>query len=146
MIPYSYLLVSLQFFLIGVILSVTAFSFVWRPSGAVLFLMGVVVGIAALMRNRLGNFNIVPDLKEGCSLVTNGIYAYIRHPMYTSVILMSLGVSLLSRFYTVLLIVCALLLFVLFLKAKREESLWCSHDRRYEAYRRKTRYFIPYIL
>jgi protein-S-isoprenylcysteine O-methyltransferase Ste14 len=38
------------------------------------------------------------------------------------------------------------LIFVLVLKAKREEALWCGHDEAYIDYKKRTKLFIPYIL
>jgi protein-S-isoprenylcysteine O-methyltransferase Ste14 len=57
-----------------------------------LFSLGLILGLWALNHNKRGNFNIQPKLKDGCHLVTSGAYKYIRHPMYTSVILMMLCV------------------------------------------------------
>ncbi len=56
---------------------------------------GVAIGIAGIYKNRLDNFHIRPDIKENCILVTDGIYTYIRHPMYLSVLLSMFGVLLL---------------------------------------------------
>ena len=142
---YPQVLVLLQFGLITVmtLTMIGHFSFSW--TGLLILLVGSGIGIWAIRHNPLGNFNIVPELKEGCCLVTTGIYRYIRHPMYTSVILMLLGVTLLS--HTLLQwLWWGLLIGVLYLKASREERLWSAHDKTYRSYREKTRYFIPYIL
>ena len=53
----------------------------------VLVLAATFVGIAALAANRPGNFNIRPELKPQARLVTDGIYAHLRHPMYLAVLL-----------------------------------------------------------
>ena len=39
--------------------------------------------------NRLGNFNILPEIKEGCELIQTGTYHFVRHPMYTLVLVPS---------------------------------------------------------
>jgi len=110
-----------------------------------IFLLGAGLGIWALQHNRLGNFNIQPRLKEQCRLITTGIYGYIRHPMYSSVILMMLGIWWGSQ--TLLeSILLGLLIVVLYLKAQKEESLWLCHDEAYEAYKQKTKLFIPFVL
>jgi protein-S-isoprenylcysteine O-methyltransferase Ste14 len=118
-------------------------SFSWI--GVSILLLGIGIGIWAIQHNQPENFNIVPELKEGCCLVTTGIYRYIRHPMYTSVILMLLGVALLSH-SPLSWLLWAVLIVVLYLKASREEKLWMAHDPCYAEYRKKTKYFIPYIL
>ena len=140
---YSILLVILQFGTIGVMLLLADYRF--DLLSLIVFLAGVIVGIWALMHNRLGNFNIEPELKENCKLITTGIYKWIRHPMYASVTLMMLGVTLMDP-RAVLWLLWLFLINVLLLKAQREESLWISHDPCYYAYMKNTKYFIPYIL
>ncbi len=140
---YSKLLVALQFGTAGVMLLLAHYRFDLLATAV--FGLGVAVGIWALSHNRLGNFNIEPELRENCELVTSGVYRWIRHPMYASVTLMMLGVVLMDP-RAVQWLLWAFLVTVLLLKAQREESLWLSHDPCYLEYRRKTKYFIPYIL
>ena len=140
---YSKLLVLLQFGIIGVMLLLAEYRF--DLLAVIVFLLGVLVGIWAITHNQLGNFNIEPELKENCRLITTGIYRWIRHPMYASVTLMMLGVTLMDP-KAAMWLLWLFLVNVLLLKAQREESLWLSHDPCYLAYREKTKYFIPYIL
>lgn len=140
---YSKLLVLLQFVTVGVMLLIAQYRF--DLSAAVIFGLGVTVGLWALTHNRLGNFNIEPELRENCKLITTGSYRWIRHPMYLSVTLMMLGVALMDPRPAQWLL-WLFLLNVLLLKAQKEESLWLSHDPCYLEYRKKTKYFIPYIL
>jgi len=140
---YSKLLVLLQFGIIGVMLLLAEYRF--DLLAVIVFLLGVLVGIWAITHNQLGNFNIEPELKENCRLITTGIYRWIRHPMYASVTLMMLGVTLMDP-KAAMWLLWLFLVNVLLLKAQREESLWLSHDPCYLAYRKKTKYFIPYIL
>ena len=140
---YPKLLVFLQFALIGLmLLSISAIPNIFA---ILIFLLGVGIGIWALSHNQLGNFNVQPNIKEGCILITSGIYKWVRHPMYSSVILMMLGIFMTNP-NLVMSILFLLLIIVLLLKAKREESLWLRHDTLYLKYREKTKYFIPYIL
>jgi len=140
---YSKLLVFLQFALIGLML--LSMSALPNFFAILIFLLGVTIGIWALSHNQLGNFNIQPNIKEGCILITSGIYKWVRHPMYSSVILMMLGIFIATP-SLVMFVLFVLLVIVLLLKAKREESLWLRHDSLYLTYREKTKYFIPYIL
>ncbi len=141
---YPKLLVFLQFALIGLMLLFSDGVLHSLPA-ILIFASGASVGFWAITQHKRGNFNIQPKLKEGCILVTSGAYNYIRHPMYTSVIFMMLGVlvstpTLLESLFLILLI------FVLVLKAKKEEELWCDHDDTYIEYKKRTKLFIPYIL
>ena len=140
---YSRSLVFAQFSLIGlmVVYSHGIFSS-WV--GITLFLVGALVGLWAIMHNRGGNFNIRPDLKEGCELIMTGPYHFVRHPMYTSVILMTLALAVATPIYMQWSSL-ALLIVVLALKAIREERLWCEGSTEYKAYMKETKRFIPFI-
>jgi protein-S-isoprenylcysteine O-methyltransferase Ste14 len=141
---YPKLLVFLQFGLIGLMLFFSHGILSSAPA-IIIFSMGLLIGLWAITHNKRGNFNIQPKLKEGCQLVTTGAYNTIRHPMYTSVILMMLAVLAATPSFIELLLFL-LLIGVLVLKAKREEKLWCGHDAAYLDYQKRTKLFIPYIL
>ena len=141
---YPNILVALQFGIIGVMLLLTHNFFATLYPIAI-FSLGAILGIWALMHNRLGNFNIQPKLKENSKLVTTGIYGYIRHPMYSSVILMVLALVVASPTLWEIFLFLALIV-VLWLKARREEMLWSGHDEAYIAYKKKSKFFIPFLL
>ncbi len=140
---YSRSLVFAQFSLIGlmVVYSHGIFSS-W--AGMMLFLAGALVGLWAISHNRGGNFNIRPDLKEGCELIMTGPYHFVRHPMYTSVTLMTLALAVATPIYMQWSSL-ALLIVVLALKSVREERLWCEGSAEYKAYMKETKRFIPFI-
>ena len=106
--------------------------------------VGLTVGVLALLKNNLGNFNIRPDIKEDCTLITDGIYGYIRHPMYTSVLVSTLGLSILYL-NKVTLTIYAILLVNMLIKMFYEESLWKCHSDEYEVYKQNTSRLIPKI-
>jgi len=141
---YPKLLVFLQFALIGLMLLFSQGVLHSLPA-MFIFVLGAGIGLWAISHHKRGNFNIQPKLKEGCTLVTSGAYNYIRHPMYTSVIVMMFGVLVSTPILLEFLFFISLI-FVLVLKAKREEVLWCRHDKAYIEYRNRTKLFIPYIL
>ena len=141
---YPNILVGLQFGIIGLMI-IFADGFFSSFYPLLVFVVGAGLGIWALRHNQLGNFNIQPKLKENAKLVTSGIYRYIRHPMYLSVIVMMLSMVIAS--FSILEVSLFLgLIVVLWLKAKREESLWCMCDDRYIDYKKKTKFFLPFIL
>ena len=141
---YPQLLVFLQFGLIALMLLFSQ-GFLSSTYGLVTFLLGATLGVWALRHNQRGNFHIQPKLKENSKLITTGIYKYIRHPMYSSVIMMMLGV-LISTPTMMEWIFFLLLIFVLVQKARREEALWLVHDEAYVEYKKDTKLFLPYIL
>ena len=140
---YSRLLVFLQFFIIGLMLwygrgIVTSFA------GLAVFSAGLFFGLWAIAHNRLGNFNIRPDIKHGCEMISSGPYRFVRHPMYTSVLLMMAGV-LVSTPIGVEAVLFVFLFIVLSAKARREEHLWCDYHNGYMAYKAKTKMFVPFV-
>jgi len=108
-------------------------------------LSGFFVGIYAITYNKISNFNIVPEIKKEAQLITQGIYSYIRHPMYFSVLLIMLGV-ICVQIDILNIFIYALLVFVLYLKAKKEEFLWSNKSNEYKKYQKKTKMFIPFLL
>ena len=110
--------------------------------GIFIITVGMIIGILALYVNRF--FNIRPDIKKNASLVTSGVYAYIRHPMYTAVLIMMFGIVLLYPvayvFVSYVLLVCTLLV-----KLFYEESLWKAQSSEYLIYMKSTKRLVPFI-
>ena len=140
---YSYALVAAQFFLAGMMLYWAEGITRSLPAAAV-FAAGLALGLWALRHNRPGNFNIRPDIKQGCGMVEGGPYRYIRHPMYASVLGMMAGVLVSTPTWRELA-AFVLLVAVLALKARREERLWCNHHPGYDAYKKRTGMFLPFL-
>jgi len=141
---YPQLLVTAQFLLIIAIVVLSIRQFHLNIVGVVCIVAGLWLGSKAVRHHPKHNFNIVPELKEGCQLVTQGPYRYIRHPMYSAVMLLTGGIALCGNSHTLWLL-WLLLWGVLFLKAHREERLWLQHDTCYATYKEQTAYFIPYL-
>jgi protein-S-isoprenylcysteine O-methyltransferase Ste14 len=102
-----------------------------------------ICGIAGLMR--LGrNLTPFPKPSSGTQLVQHGIYALIRHPLYTSVFCAAVGGSLVRQSWPALAV--SLLLGVFFdAKARREEHWLRQQFLEYAGYERRVRRFIPWI-
>ena len=85
------------------------------------------------------------DRGEG-ALVTGGIYRYIRHPQYTGLMLLSLGM-ILDWATLPTLILLPVMAVVYYRLARREENdMIAEFGDEYRAYMLKTRRFIPYVL
>ena len=76
-------------------------------------------------------------------LVTNGIYAYIRHPQYTGFMLITL--AMIFEWATLpLLIMWPLLMIIYYRLAKKEEAdMEVEFGHKYAEYRRRTGMFLP---
>ena len=105
--------------------------------------MAVIVGSIAVLNMKFNNLNIIPTLKDNHQLRTHGIYKYIRHPMYTSVLLSCLALVL-SNPHWMAQLVMTVLLINLILKSNFEEKLLLKRFKGYSKYRQKTGRFLPF--
>ena len=85
------------------------------------------------------NLSPFPKPKVDSKLITSGIYSYIRHPMYCSLILFSFGVFItqLSFYYLSLTII---LIFFIKLKIFVEERYLNHKFENYSLYKNKVKY------
>ena len=110
----------------------------------VILLIAAVIGVWAVISMRLDNINIAPALKDNHRLVTTGIYGYIRHPMYASVILFC-AVLLATHANWMNGLVFIILLADLWLKLRHEERLLSERFPDYRDYQKRTKMIIPFI-
>lgn len=115
----------------------------WTWAGAALFVVGGTLGIAGVAV--LGsNRTPYPRPQPQSELITRGVYARIRHPLYTSVMLVALGWALLWQSWPSLVV--AVVLGPFFdAKARHEERWLCAQFPDYPDYQRRTRRFVPWI-
>ena len=111
-------------------------------------LIGIAFGVStmlwALWTMRLSNLNIMPDLKHKNVLVISGPYKAICHPMYASVLLVTL--MLVINHLTLLRIVFWLVLLIdLHFKYLYEEELLLDKFPEYMDYRNNTKRLIPFV-
>lgn len=104
---------------------------------------GVALGLWTIAHNRIGNFNIRPTPKDGGRLITSGPYRWIRHPMYSAVLLG--GAALAWASHPSAWIAWAALGVVLWRKSSLEERWMAEHHPQYTAYRQRSRRFLPWL-
>jgi protein-S-isoprenylcysteine O-methyltransferase Ste14 len=142
------LLVSIQFCALTV-LALLAWR-AWLPAAEhcvtwVLLGLSAIVGLWALSANRPGNFNIHPTPHPQGQLVEHGPYHWVRHPMYTSVLLFGAALAVAITSVTAWLL-WGVLAGVLVAKALLEERWMTNKHPAYQAYLARSRRFIPYLL
>jgi protein-S-isoprenylcysteine O-methyltransferase Ste14 len=136
------LLVAAQFGLIALILAFGALPF-HSLTALVTAAIGALLGAWTLAFNRPGNFNIRPVPKAAGTLVTNGPYRWVRHPMYSALLLVSTSFTLASPGVHHGWACLIALTVVLAIKARYEEALLGSKFAGYAAYAGRTRRFLP---
>lgn len=140
---YGSFLVACQFVLLIILIATTSWSdlhfFALPFLVASLFLAAWAIRVM-----RLGHFNVRPAIKEGAILVTHGPYRYVRHPMYSSILLAGVGLLLIT-FTWLRLLAYLVLWLVLYLKLRIEEGLLAQHFADYSSYKKHSRMFGPWF-
>ncbi|ATE62020.1 methyltransferase family protein [Thauera sinica] len=112
-------------------------------AGIGLLVLGAAICAAAALH--LGsNLTPLPHPRDDATLVTTGLYRYVRHPIYCGVLLLAFGWALFVQGW--LTLAYAALLFAFFdLKSRREETWLMARFPDYADYRRRVRRLIPFL-
>lgn len=108
-------------------------------------LLGVALGVWALATMTIRNLNVLPDIRAGSQLVRHGPYRYIRHPMYSALLLVTLAL-ILDAYSMERLMIWILLVCDLWVKLRYEEKLLGQHFGEYKDYQKQTKRLIPFFL
>lgn len=65
-----------------------------RGAGLVVIIVSLAILATAILQFRLANTQLLPASKENNALVTNGVFALTRNPMYLAMTLFCLGSAL----------------------------------------------------
>ena len=137
-------------FLSGFILAGLDFRFGWSKVplpvvivASVLFLVGYALYAEVMRENAYLSRTI--KVEEGQTVISTGLYAVVRHPMYTASTVMFLALPLiLGSWYA--LIPFALYPVIMVVRIRGEEKLLTAELAGYEEYTRKVRFrLIPFI-
>ena len=128
--------------------------FVWNQliawSLLILSLISLVLGVHSLRtrgkpaRQRQGDLSLL-GFEKTTTLVTDGVYKHIRHPLYSSLFLLAWGIFCKAPFlFAFLLALTATFFLILTAKADERE---CAQffGSPYQEYKQKTKRFIPHI-
>ena len=107
-------------------------------------LLGLIIGVWAVLTMGPGKFNITPDPLASSRLVTRGPYGLIRHPMYLALLLVTLPLVA-SYFSWVRLAIWLVLLVDLLFKLNYEEGLLTARLQGYGEYKQKSYRLLPFI-
>jgi protein-S-isoprenylcysteine O-methyltransferase Ste14 len=124
--------------------------FAWSPVpptlsvlGDVLVALGLLINLMVFRENSYGGSSI--QTFEGQKVISTGLYARVRHPMYVGVVIMVAGIPLALGSWWGLLIL-ALTIPVLMMRILDEEKLLEKDLRGYKEYEQKVRYrLVPYL-
>lgn len=139
----SYGFVLVQFGVL-LLLVMTGIAIPDHPLVWVFGISGILLGIWALLTMRFDRVSILPDVRHGAKLVTGGPYLWIRHPMYTSLLLLGGSLALNNPLWWRWGLWGVLCLNQLF-KLLYEERLLREQFPEYQDYIQRTKRLIPFI-
>ena len=120
-----------------------------RTGPLVAGVMCFVIGLWLFYRSHadLGtNWSITLEVREGHRLITQGVYRGVRHPMYSALLLYSVGQALVIPNWVAGLsnLVAFVVLFAL--RVAAEERMMAQHfGNEYAAYTTRTKRLIPHV-
>lgn len=142
------LLVLGQLILLGLLilfpasgLNTGVFSFLFASASIFLLLAGFfILGVSALALGKSLTAHPIPG--KNAALVTGGLYKYVKHPIYSGLILVAIGLTISGGFFPHVLFLAGLVILLNY-KASFEEALLAKAYAGYEEYSRKTGRFFP---
>ena len=143
----SRLLVAVQFALLAAIFfapngTPSAMTPEW-VLGLGSFIVWPGLGIVVMSIFKLGqSLTASPIPRENAELKTDGLYKWMRHPIYTGLMLTTLGISLEAGSVSKMFFVVALM-FLFDYKAKFEETFLLKRFPEYRSYMSTTGRFVP---
>jgi protein-S-isoprenylcysteine O-methyltransferase Ste14 len=135
--------VTIQFAAIGIIIwsSRTPFH---NPAIIILLLLSITLGVWAIVSMKIRNLKVFPEPKNNAEFIAAGPYRFIRHPMYTSVLLLTLSYVLKEPGFGTI-VTWIILIGDLLLKLHYEEGLLNDKFPNYRGYTARTKRLIPFL-
>lgn len=123
------------------IYKINELNMVFLILGTILIILGIIFWILAVVISKI-------DMEvENNNLVTTGIYAYVKHPIYAAFFYISTGLILISQ--NILLFVLPLIFWIFLTVAmKKTEEKWLidRYGNDYINYSKKVNRFIPKVI
>ena len=108
-----------------------------------LIFLGAGVVFLALLQLKT-NLSVFPTPLKHSNLITHGLFKYIRHPIYSGILISAFSLALyLGSGYK--LIIALLLLTLFYFKSNYEEKLLLQKFPEYRNYMKRTGRFFPWI-
>lgn len=139
-------LVVIQFALLGALVFIPGHE-LWPTPYLIVVIAGLIatVGCCLAVIAILGlgtSLTASPVPRSGGGLVTSGVYAHLRHPIYAGLILAALGITVVKSSAAALVCFAALTV-LLVAKSRWEDTMLSAKYPDYAAYRKRVRGFIP---
>jgi protein-S-isoprenylcysteine O-methyltransferase Ste14 len=114
-----------------------------RSIGVILAAAGI--GFAIWARRHLGrNWSGTPRMKVGHGLVTSGPYRFVRHPIYTGMLVALFGSALTAGFVWFIIFIIVTGVFIRRIRIEEKYMMELFPDQ-YPAYRARTKALVPWV-
>lgn len=139
-LPPHYFALSLVLIIgIGVLEAGSLLPAPWPYLGVLPVLIGVLLAVQGSRQFAQAGTNIIP-FTESSALVTTGVFAYSRNPMYTGMVLALAGAALIMNGFYSWLVVIAFIAIIRILFIRGEEALMAeTFGEDYVAYKASVR-------
>ena len=138
-----------------IVLQLIPSQYSWVLQKNDLSITGIVIGmvlcvtglfLAVWSKKSLGNnWSGTPSVKDNHELIIKGPYKFIRHPLYTGLIITFLGSAIIGIYLWIFILILFLLKFSL--KIRIEERLMTEQfPQDYLSYKKHTKMLVPFII
>lgn len=118
---------------------------IFSPIAFGLLLAAFLLIVWAVVAMRKSKLRILPQPALKAVLITSGPYRFIRHPMYTALIIGALALVIMCpAIWRILTVV--ILSVTLFVKLTMEEEMLSDKFPQYQEYKKKSYRLIPFVI
>lgn len=136
------ILVTLQ--MASILYLVATTNFTVKPIPIIIIVAGIALGLISIAVMSKSKLRVTPEPAQQATLIQTGPYKFIRHPMYTSVLLFCAGCLVMS-FSIYGTCVWLFLLIVLLIKLNYEEEMLLEAFPEYKEYMQRSYRLLPYL-
>jgi len=136
-------------FVVLYLIEPTGSDWLFLPLPSLVRFGGVLLGVAGVLlliwvHRTLGmQWSTTLQFKEEHTLITSGPYRFVRHPMYASLSLFFVGLSIISSFWPFIVLVAITLLFFVRIMKQEESMMIDQFGEAYRVYMKRTGRFLP---
>lgn len=125
-------------------MSLTGINMALLILGLAMVFSGIIIRFIAIWT--LGkNFSGLLRIREGHTLVTNGIYRWVRHPAYLGAILLFVGIPIAVSSLLGFLAMLLLVIYLLYRIKLEERMLTLRFGDEYREYMARSKRLIPFV-
>ena len=119
-----------------------------EQAGVTLVLAAITCGVFAASKHALGrNWSLVARMRTDHELVTWGVFAYVRHPIYSALFAWVIAMAVAFGHYWGLILAVPLYWIGTILRVREEERLLrAQFGADYDAYAKRVKRFLPGII